>query len=405
MNPASPAVLQGLRVLELGQVLAGPFAGAIFADLGAEVVKLERVDGGDDARHMGPPFRRRRAELPGLQPRQAVGGAGPEDRRRPRRLRAPGGRGRRLHPQPAPRCAAALGIDGPALCARHPRLVYCAISAFGATRADGDAARLRAADPGLQRPVQPQRRPRRPADAQRRLGVRPGHRHVGRDRRAGAAAAPPAHRPRRRRRSVPAGNRAGVERAEGRCLQQRRAGCPTATARATRASCPTRVSTPPTRRCSSAAATTACSPNSRRPWAIPAGPATNALPPTAPAWPTRPRTGRRSWCRCCASGRAANGWPCLEAAGVPCAPIHSRARGRGPPAGAGAGHPAAGAGGRGGAALPADRAADVHRRRAAGPPRSGPRAGRAQCTAWPAACGAARRNPALINPKRRRLTQ
>ena len=50
-------VLNGVRVLELGQVLAGPFAGAIFADLGAEVIKLERVEGGDDARQMGPAFR------------------------------------------------------------------------------------------------------------------------------------------------------------------------------------------------------------------------------------------------------------------------------------------------------------------------------------------------------------
>ena len=49
--------LAGIRVLELGQVLAGPFAGAIFADLGAEVVKLERIEGGDDARKMGPAFR------------------------------------------------------------------------------------------------------------------------------------------------------------------------------------------------------------------------------------------------------------------------------------------------------------------------------------------------------------
>jgi crotonobetainyl-CoA:carnitine CoA-transferase CaiB-like acyl-CoA transferase len=49
--------LEGIRVLELGQVLAGPFAGAILADLGADVVKLERTEGGDDARHMGPAFR------------------------------------------------------------------------------------------------------------------------------------------------------------------------------------------------------------------------------------------------------------------------------------------------------------------------------------------------------------
>ena len=55
MNMAG--VLEGVRVLELGQVLAGPFAGAILADLGAEVVKIERVEGGDDARRMGPDFR------------------------------------------------------------------------------------------------------------------------------------------------------------------------------------------------------------------------------------------------------------------------------------------------------------------------------------------------------------
>ena len=52
-----PGVLNGIRVLELGQVLAGPFAGAVFADLGAEVLKIERVEGGDDARRMGPAFR------------------------------------------------------------------------------------------------------------------------------------------------------------------------------------------------------------------------------------------------------------------------------------------------------------------------------------------------------------
>ncbi len=50
-------ILQGLRVVEIGQVIAAPFAGCIFADLGADVIKIERIEGGDDARMMGAPFR------------------------------------------------------------------------------------------------------------------------------------------------------------------------------------------------------------------------------------------------------------------------------------------------------------------------------------------------------------
>lgn len=44
--------LDGVRVLELGHIIAGPAAGLILADLGAEVIKVERPDGGDQARHM-----------------------------------------------------------------------------------------------------------------------------------------------------------------------------------------------------------------------------------------------------------------------------------------------------------------------------------------------------------------
>ncbi|TMJ19145.1 MAG: CoA transferase [Alphaproteobacteria bacterium] len=48
--------LQGLKVLELARILAGPWAGQLLADLGAEVVKVERPGCGDDTRHWGPPF-------------------------------------------------------------------------------------------------------------------------------------------------------------------------------------------------------------------------------------------------------------------------------------------------------------------------------------------------------------
>ncbi len=42
--------LQGLKVLELGQLIAGPFAGKTLADFGADVIKVEPVDGGDPLR-------------------------------------------------------------------------------------------------------------------------------------------------------------------------------------------------------------------------------------------------------------------------------------------------------------------------------------------------------------------
>ena len=132
MRPGNGGVLDGVRVLELGQVLAGPFAGAILADLGAEVVKLERVEGGDDARQMGPPFRHgdalnfhifnRGKQSLALDLKSAEGLAAFE--------RLAGEADLFIH-NLRPGVPAKLGIDGPALCARHPRLIYCEISAFG----------------------------------------------------------------------------------------------------------------------------------------------------------------------------------------------------------------------------------------------------------------------------------
>ena len=127
-------VLAGVRVLELGQVLAGPVTGAIFADLGAEVVKVERVEGGDDARAMGPAFRHgdalnfhifnRGKQSVALDLKSADGLAAFE--------RLVGEADIFIH-NLRPGVPAKLGIDGASLCARHPRLIYCEISAFGST--------------------------------------------------------------------------------------------------------------------------------------------------------------------------------------------------------------------------------------------------------------------------------
>ncbi len=129
-----PGVLAGLRVIELGQILAGPFVGAIFADLGAEVIKIERVEGGDDARRMGPAFRHDDAMTFHIFNRGKKSAA--------LDLRTPEGHAEfeRLVASAdicvhnlRPGVPETLGVDGPGLTSRHPRLIYCAISAFGHT--------------------------------------------------------------------------------------------------------------------------------------------------------------------------------------------------------------------------------------------------------------------------------
>jgi crotonobetainyl-CoA:carnitine CoA-transferase CaiB-like acyl-CoA transferase len=54
--PPPEAPLRGVRVIELARILAGPWAGQLLADLGADVIKVENPDGGDDTRKWGPPF-------------------------------------------------------------------------------------------------------------------------------------------------------------------------------------------------------------------------------------------------------------------------------------------------------------------------------------------------------------
>jgi crotonobetainyl-CoA:carnitine CoA-transferase CaiB-like acyl-CoA transferase len=126
-------MLQNIRVIEIGQVLAGPYASTILADLGADVVKVEKPNGGDDARHMGAAFKNGDS-LHFLDINRNKASVTID-------LKTPGGV-EQLHRlletadilihNMRPGVVDTLGIDGPSVCARHQQLIYCHISGFGA---------------------------------------------------------------------------------------------------------------------------------------------------------------------------------------------------------------------------------------------------------------------------------
>jgi crotonobetainyl-CoA:carnitine CoA-transferase CaiB-like acyl-CoA transferase len=126
--------LEGMRVLDVSQVMAGPYCCLLLADMGADVIKVEKPDGGDDSRRMGPPFLNgesaaflainRNKRSIALNLKQAEGKA------IFRRLAA---KADVLVENFRPGTLESLGLGYAALSADHPELIYCSISGFGQT--------------------------------------------------------------------------------------------------------------------------------------------------------------------------------------------------------------------------------------------------------------------------------
>jgi crotonobetainyl-CoA:carnitine CoA-transferase CaiB-like acyl-CoA transferase len=133
--------LSGVRVLDISRVLAGPWATQMFADYGADVVKVERPGSGDDTRKFGPPWIRDRATGEIVD---AAYFASCNRGKRSVALDITKAEGQAIMRKIATRsdvlienykvgALARYGLDYPSIRAVNPRIVYCSITGFGQT--------------------------------------------------------------------------------------------------------------------------------------------------------------------------------------------------------------------------------------------------------------------------------
>ncbi|MEO8971221.1 MAG: CoA transferase [Ktedonobacteraceae bacterium] len=129
-----PSALEGIRVLDLTQIMAGPFCTMLLADLGAEVIKIENPRGGDDSRRMAPPYYQSEPASFIAMNRNKYGLA-VDIRTEPGKQilwRLIEGADV-LVENFRPGTMARLGFGFEAVHAKYPTLVYCSISGFGQT--------------------------------------------------------------------------------------------------------------------------------------------------------------------------------------------------------------------------------------------------------------------------------
>lgn len=136
---ATPGALSGIKVLDLSRVLAGPWATQMLADLGADVIKVERPVAGDDTRHWGPPFLKDDA---GQATREASYFTACNRNKRSITVDMAHPEGQALLRQMAAEADVVVenfkvgglqqyGLDYDSLKALNPRLIYCSITGFG----------------------------------------------------------------------------------------------------------------------------------------------------------------------------------------------------------------------------------------------------------------------------------
>ncbi|MDO9091147.1 MAG: CaiB/BaiF CoA-transferase family protein [Rubrivivax sp.] len=146
LSPMPAGALDGVRVLDLSRVLAGPWCTQTLADLGAEVIKIERPagnghPGGDDTRGWGPPFLK---DPDGRDTAEAAYFLGANRNKRSVTIDIAQPEGQALVMKLAATCdvmvenfkvgdMARYGLDPAAVLAQLPRLVYCSITGFGQT--------------------------------------------------------------------------------------------------------------------------------------------------------------------------------------------------------------------------------------------------------------------------------
>jgi len=134
-----PAALDGIKVLDLSRVLAGPWCTQILADLGADVIKIERPGVGDDTRTWGPPFIK---DADGNDTDQASYFTACNRNKRSVTVDMAPADGQALLKQMAAQADIVVenfktgglkqyGLDQESLRAANPRLIYCSVTGFG----------------------------------------------------------------------------------------------------------------------------------------------------------------------------------------------------------------------------------------------------------------------------------